>query len=93
MNGAPDQSAGHSPVRPKDSVRRTSTIDTSWPEGQFGPMKMIGRARDVYHKNDLNQIPTKARKVYDVSGAGDTVIATFAINDICGTIVCSIVHC
>ena len=53
MNGAPDQSAGHSPVRPKDSVRRTSTIDTSWPEGQFGPMKMIGRARDVYHKNDL----------------------------------------
>ena len=35
---------------------------------------------DDYH----NQIPTKARKVYDVSGAGDTVIATFAMNDICG---------
>ncbi len=38
----------------------------------------------LYHKNNLDQIPTKARKVYDVSGAGDTVIATFAINDICG---------
>ena len=38
----------------------------------------------LYHNSNLDQIPTKARKVYDVSGAGDTVIATFAINDICG---------
>lgn len=30
------------------------------------------------------QIPTKARAVHDVSGAGDTVIATFALNDVCG---------
>ena len=38
----------------------------------------------LYHNDNLDQIPTKARKVYDVSGAGDTVIAAFAINDICG---------
>ena len=38
----------------------------------------------LYHKNKLDQIPTKARQVFDVSGAGDTVIATFTINDICG---------
>ncbi len=38
----------------------------------------------LYHNDNYNQIPTKARKVYDVSGAGDTVIATFAINDMCG---------
>ena len=38
----------------------------------------------LYHNNQHNQIPTKARNVYDVSGAGDTVIATFAINDLCG---------
>ena len=38
----------------------------------------------LYYNNKHNQIPTKARKVYDVSGAGDTVIATFAINDMCG---------
>jgi len=38
----------------------------------------------LYHNGQHNQIPTKARKVYDVSGAGDTVIATFAINDLCG---------
>mgnify|MGYP003691125105 FL=1 len=38
----------------------------------------------LYHNDQHNQIPTKARNVYDVSGAGDTVIATFAINDLCG---------
>ena len=38
----------------------------------------------LYFDDSYNQIPTKARKVYDVSGAGDTVIATFAMNDICG---------
>ena len=38
----------------------------------------------LYHNGQHNQIPTKARNVYDVSGAGDTVIATFAINDLCG---------
>ena len=38
----------------------------------------------LYNQDNVTSIPTKARKVYDVSGAGDTVIATFAINDICG---------
>ena len=38
----------------------------------------------LYFDDSYNQIPTKARKVYDVAGAGDTVIATFAMNDICG---------
>ena len=38
----------------------------------------------LYNDEDCKTIATKARKVYDVSGAGDTVIATFAINDICG---------
>jgi|TARA_B110001454_G_C12683405_1_gene419101 rfaE bifunctional protein kinase chain/domain len=38
----------------------------------------------LYHDSDHESIPTKARQVYDVSGAGDTVIATFAINDVCG---------
>ena len=38
----------------------------------------------LYFDDSYDHIPTKARKVYDVSGAGDTVIATFAMNDICG---------
>ena len=31
-----------------------------------------------------HHFPTKARHVHDVSGAGDTVIATFALSDLCG---------
>lgn len=38
----------------------------------------------VFSKDGCIDIPTKARKVHDVSGAGDTVIATFALADICG---------
>ena len=38
----------------------------------------------LYHDGIHDSIPTKARQVYDVSGAGDTVIATFALNDLCG---------
>jgi Protein of unknown function (DUF2889) len=39
--------AGPSPVRRANSVRRTSTIDTGWPDGFGQPVIMIGRARDV----------------------------------------------
>lgn len=38
--------AGGPPRRP-GSVRRTSTIDTTWPEGFLGPMASHGRARDL----------------------------------------------
>ena len=38
----------------------------------------------LYYDDKHDLIPTRARKVYDVSGAGDTVIATFVINDLCG---------
>lgn len=39
--------AGPAPVRRANSVRRTSTIDTGWPDGFGQPMLMIGRGRDV----------------------------------------------
>ncbi len=38
----------------------------------------------LYFDGMHDLIPTKARDVFDVSGAGDTVIATFALNDVCG---------
>jgi hypothetical protein len=44
---APSQSAGPIPVRRSNSVRRTSSIDTSWPEGRGGAMRMQGSARDI----------------------------------------------
>ena len=38
----------------------------------------------LYHDGTHESIPTQARQVFDVSGAGDTVIATFSLNDLCG---------
>jgi hypothetical protein len=44
---APQNSAGPSPERRRNSIRRTSTIDTQWPDGRTGHLHMIGRARDA----------------------------------------------
>jgi len=44
---APRRSAGAAPARPPGSLRRTSTIDTVWPDGRAGNMSMTGRARDA----------------------------------------------
>jgi Protein of unknown function (DUF2889) len=43
----PQCSAGPSPLRAPGSVRRTSSIDVSWPEGRAGNMCLVGRARDI----------------------------------------------
>jgi Protein of unknown function (DUF2889) len=44
---APRDSAGAAPPRRPGSIRRTSSIDTTWPDGRAGTMRMIGRARDA----------------------------------------------
>ncbi len=38
---------GAAPKRRPGSVRRTSTIDTAWPDGYGTPMRMDGHARDL----------------------------------------------
>ncbi len=43
----PRRSAGPAPLRVPGSVRRTSSIDVSWPNGRAGGMRLVGRARDV----------------------------------------------
>ena len=43
----PRCSAGPAPLRRPGSVRRTSTIDTSWPDGRLGNLRLVGRARDM----------------------------------------------
>ena len=42
----PRRTANPAPVRPANSVRRTSSIDVSWPEGEMGDRLFIGRVRD-----------------------------------------------
>src|ERR1700761_684483 len=44
---APRHSAGAAPFRRPGSIRRTSSIDTTWPDGRAGNMAMVGRARDA----------------------------------------------
>jgi len=39
--------AGPAPLRRPGSVRRTTTIETSWPEGLDQPALMVGRGRDL----------------------------------------------
>jgi hypothetical protein len=45
---APADPFGPSPRRRAHSVRRTSTIDSVWPQGIAEPKLMQGRARDIY---------------------------------------------
>ncbi|HET8711943.1 MAG TPA: DUF2889 domain-containing protein [Spongiibacteraceae bacterium] len=44
----PRKSAGAAPLRVPGSVRRTSTIDISWPEGFNHNSRAVGRARDIF---------------------------------------------
>lgn len=39
--------AGPAPIRPAFSIRRTSTIDMTWPDGQGTAMQLQGSARDA----------------------------------------------
>lgn len=44
---APRRPAGHAPVRQPSSVRRTSSIDMTWPDGRDGLITFSGYARDL----------------------------------------------
>jgi hypothetical protein len=46
LTPAPRKTANPAPVRPAHSVRRTSSIDVSWPDGDQGDRLFIGRVRD-----------------------------------------------
>jgi hypothetical protein len=42
----PRQTANPAPLRPADSLRRTTSIDVAWPDGLEGQRLFVGRARD-----------------------------------------------
>ncbi len=56
----PRTTYGHAPVRWPNSVRRTSSIDVSWPEGREGAMQMDGRARDIFTPGNGHSIQVRA---------------------------------
>lgn len=63
---APKESAGPAPVRTLNSVRRTSTIDTSWPEGRDGPMLMRGDSRDLATGAELSELRVLATASFEI---------------------------
>lgn len=48
----PHRSAGPSPRLAPSTLRRTSSLDVTWPEGQQGPKRLLGRARDFVVSDD-----------------------------------------
>lgn len=50
------QSAGVAPLRAPGSVRRTTSIDSHWPEGFGQPWVMTGRGRDIVTQLDAGEL-------------------------------------
>lgn len=63
---APAHPIGPSPLRRPRSIRRTASIDTSWPDGLGKPMRMQGHARDLVTLEDAASTRLLAEDRIDV---------------------------
>jgi hypothetical protein len=66
------------PPRRPGSVRRTSTIDMTWPHGWGTPMRLVGRARDLRTPADGGAPVVLAEDVVLVAVAADRTITDIA---------------
>ncbi len=57
------------------SVRRTSSIDISWPEGRAGNMRVVGRARDVITHREGGDPIALAEDSFEAAITPERVIA------------------
>jgi hypothetical protein len=73
---APANPFGPSPLRRPASIRRTSTIDTNWPEGVGKPMRMRGHARDLLTPVDDAKGQVLAEDTMDILAAVGRQIAS-----------------
>ncbi len=71
---APRQTAGYAPPRKPGSVRRTSSIDVSWPEGREASARFVGRARDILTAADGAGFTALAEDGYIAAIAPDRTI-------------------
>lgn len=74
------QGAGHAPLRRPGSVRRTTSIDSSWPEGMGQTSQMVGRARDVVTPFDGGAPIEFARGGFTISASPRREILAIAID-------------
>jgi len=60
------QSAGVAPLRRPRSIRRTTSIDSTWPDGPAAPWLMEGRARDIVTPESGGHAIVVAEAGYDM---------------------------
>ena len=72
----PRATANPAPQRPSASVRRTSSIDVSWPEGEDGDRLFVGRARDYHTPNGGGHGRVIAEAGYRATLAQDKTITS-----------------
>jgi Protein of unknown function (DUF2889) len=71
---------GPAPVRRPGSIRRTSTIDTSWPEGYGKPMLMQGHARDISTPKGGGAPVVLAQDEYRISASAAREILSISVS-------------
>jgi rfaE bifunctional protein kinase chain/domain len=77
--GIPWRDPDESPAEDVDLVRAGKTLLEKW-ETQYLLITLGEHGMMLFQKNEPpHHIPTKARQVFDVSGAGDTAIALFTL--------------
>ena len=75
------QSAGYAPLRRPGSIRRTTSIDSDWPEGYGKPWEMIGRARDLLTPFDASPPTVLATGGYRVVASPMREIMEIALEE------------
>lgn len=70
----PRATANPAPVRPAGSIRRTTSIDVSWPDGVEGQRLVIGGARDLWTPADGSAPRVLAQGRYEARLTEDKTI-------------------
>ena len=81
--GIPWRDPNGSPEKDADLMRAGETLLQKW-DTQYLLITLGEHGMMLFQKNEPpHHIPTKARQVFDVSGAGDTAIALFTLALVC----------
>ena len=82
--GVPEGKPCNNPLKDEALLEVGRVLDEKWKARHtlitLGPHGMLL----LNQENEAQHIPTRAREVFDVSGAGDTVIATYVLALSCG---------
>jgi len=82
--GVPWRDPDETPAKDNDLQRAGETLLKKW-ETKHVLVTLGDHGMMLFQQHDApHYIPTKARQVFDVSGAGDTAIALFTLGLVCG---------